>query len=68
MTYAIWSLCRVQRLLYLSEMTDDFGNMKVEVPKRVDGRTRDVLARCMATRGRSARTRARMRSRARKEA
>ena len=49
-------------------MTDDFGNIKVEVPKGVDGRTRDMLERCMATCGRAAGTRAKMRSRARKEA
>ena len=32
----------VQRSLYLNELTNNFGNMKVEVPERVDGRTRDV--------------------------
>ena len=50
----------VQRSLYLNELTDDFGNMKVEVPEGVDGRTRDVLERCMATCGRAAGTRAKM--------
>ena len=58
----------VQRSLCLNEVTDDFGNIKVEVPKGVDGRTRDILERCMATCGRAAGTRAKMRSRARKEA
>ena len=58
----------VQRSLCLNEVTDDFGNIKVEVPKGVDGRTRDMLERCMATCGRAAGTRAKMRSRARKEA
>ena len=58
----------VQRSLYLNEVTDDFGNIKVEVPKRVDERTRDMLERCMATCGRAAGTRTQMRSRARKEA
>ena len=57
----------VQRSLYLDELTDDFGNIKVEVPKGVDGRTGDELERCMATCGRAG-TRAEMRSRARKEA
>ena len=33
----------VQRSLYLNELTDDFGNFRVEVPKGVDSRTRDVL-------------------------
>ena len=58
----------VQRSLYLNERTNNFGNMKIEVPKGVDGRTRDMLERCTATCGRAAGTRAKMRSRARKEA
>ena len=57
----------VQRSLCLNEVTDDFGNIKVEVPEGVDGRTRDMLERCMATCGRAAGTRAKRRSRARKE-
>ena len=43
-----------QRSLYLNELTDDIGNRKLEVPRGVDGRTRDVLERCMATCGRAA--------------
>ena len=58
----------VQRSLCLNEVTDDFGDIRVNVPEGVDGRTRDVLERCMASRGRAAGTRAKMRSRARKEA
>ena len=58
----------VQRSLYLNELTDDFGNKRVEVPKGVDGRTRDVLERCMATCGWASGTSAKMRSRVRKEA
>ena len=58
----------VQRSLYLSEVTNDFENRKVEVPEGVDGQTRDTLERCMTTCGRAAGTRAKMRSRARKEA
>ena len=58
----------VQRSLYLNEVTNDFGNVKVQVPKVVDGRTRDMLERCMATCRKAAGTRAKMRSRARKEA
>ena len=50
----------VQRSLYLNEVTDDFGNMRVEVPKGVDRQTRDVLERCMATCGRAAGTRAKI--------
>ena len=49
-------------------MTNDFGSKKAEVPEGVDGRTRDMLERCMATCGKAARTGAKMRSRARKEA
>ena len=59
---------RVQRSLCLSGATNDFDNIKVEVPKEVDGQTRDMLERCMATCGKAAGTRAKMRSRARKEA
>ena len=58
----------VQRSLYLNEVTNDLENIKVEVPERVDGQTRDTLERCMTTCGRAAGTRAKMRSRARKEA
>ena len=52
----------VQRSLYLNEVTNNFGSMKVEVPKGVDGRTRDMLERCMAICGRAAGTRAKMRA------
>ena len=58
----------VQRSLYLKEMTNNFGDVKVEVPERVDSRTRDVLERCMTTCGRAAGMRAKKRSRVRKEA
>ena len=58
----------VQRSLYLNEVTNDFESIKAEVPDGVDGQTRDMLERCMATCGRAARTRAKKRSRARKEA
>ena len=57
----------VQRSLYLNEVTNNFDNMKIEVPERVDGRIRDILERCMASE-RAAGTRAKMRSRARTEA
>ena len=52
----------------MPEVTNDFGNRKVEVPRRVDGPTRNMLERCMATCGKAAGTTAKMRSRARKEA
>ena len=42
--------------------------MKVEVPKGVDGQIIDMLERKMATCGKAAGTRAKMRSRARNEA
>ena len=48
----------VQRSLYLNEVTNDFESINAEVPDGVDGQTRDMLERCMATCGRAARTRA----------
>ena len=56
-----------QRSLYLNAKTTNFSNMNTEVPQGVDGLTRDVLERCVSTCGRAG-TRAKMRSRARKEA
>ena len=58
----------VQRSLYLNQTTNNHENIKAEVPKVVDGRTRDMLERCVAPCRRAAGTRAKMRSRARKEA
>ena len=58
----------VQRSLYLNEVTNDYENFKAEDPDGVDGQTRDMLERCTTTCGRAAGTRAKMRSRARKEA
>ena len=58
----------MQRSLYLNEVTNDLENRKVEVLEGVDGQTRDTLERCTTTCGRAAGTRAKMRSRARKEA
>ena len=58
----------VQRSMYLNEVTNNFGSTTVEVQKGVAGRTRDMLERCVATCGKAAATRAKMRSRARKEA
>ena len=57
----------VQRSLYVNEVTDDSGNIKVEVPEGVGGRTGHMLERCVPTCGRAAGTRAQMRSRAQKE-
>ena len=51
----------VQGSLCLNEVTNDFGSTKVE------GRTRDMFERCMATSGKAAGARAKMRSRARKK-
>ena len=58
----------VQRSLHLNEMTNDFGNIQVEVPNGIDGRTRNVLEQCMTACGRAAGIEAKRRSRARKEA
>ena len=43
------------------ERTNDFDNMKVEVPKGVDGLTGDMLERCVVACGRAAGTKAKMR-------
>ena len=53
----------VQQSLYLNEATNGNAVMKTGVLE-----TRDVFKRCMTTCGRAAGTRAKMRSRARKEA
>ena len=66
--YNLTTVVCVQRSLYLNALTDDFGNIKVEVPEGVDGRTRDVLERCVTTCGKAAGIKAKRRSRARKEA
>ena len=58
----------VQRSLCPNGATNDFNSIKVEVPKGVDGQTRDMLERCMATCGKAAGTRAKKKSRPRKEA
>ena len=58
----------VQRSLFVNAVTTDSSSTKVAVPKGADGRTRDMLERCMAPCGRTAGTRAKMRPRARKEA
>ena len=59
----------VQRSLYHTEVTQRlWWQKKVEVSRGVDGRTRNMLERCMATCGKAAGTGAKMRSRARKEA
>ena len=57
----------VQRALCLNDVTNDSGSTQVEVPKGVDSRARDMLERCMATCGKAAGARDKMRSRARKE-
>ena len=57
--YNVTTMPCIQRSLYLNEMTEDFGNIIVEVPKGVDGGTRDVLERCMANCGKAAGIKAR---------
>ena len=66
--YNLTTMPCVQRSLYLTKMTDNFGHVQVEVPKGVDGRTRGVLEPCMTTCGKAAGMKAKRRSRARKEA
>ena len=57
----------VQRSFCLDDVTNDSSSTQIEVPKGVNSQTRDMLERCMATCGKAARARAKMRSRARKE-
>ena len=66
--YNLTTMPWVQRSLYLNEMTDNFGNIQVEVQEGVDGRTRDVLEQCMTTCGKAAGIKAKGKSRAQKEA
>ena len=58
----------VQRSLCLDEVANDSGSTQFEVPRGVDSQTRDMLVRCMATCGKATGAKAKMRSRARKEA
>ena len=58
----------VKRSLCLDEVNNDYKNTQVYVPSEVNSETRDMLERCMATCGKAAGPRAKMRSRARKEA
>ena len=66
--YNLTTMPWVQRSLYLNEMTNNFGNIQVEVQKGVDGRTGDVLEQCMTTCGKAAGIKAKGKSRAQKEA
>ena len=58
----------MQRLLFVDEVINDSSSAQVEFPKGVDSQTRDMLERCMATSRKATGARAKMRSRARKEA
>ena len=58
----------VQRSVCLDEVTNDSGTTQVEVQKGVDSQATKMLERCMATCGKAAGAKAKMRSRARKEA
>ena len=58
----------VKRSLSLDEVINDHNNIQVSVPSDVNSQTRDMLERCMATCGKAAGARGKMRSRARKEA
>ena len=66
--YNLATMPSVQRSLCLKEMTDNSASTRVKLPNRVDNQTRNLLERCMATCGKAAGARAKMRSRARKEA
>ena len=58
----------VQRSLCLDVLINDWSRTQDRVRKGVNSQTRDMLERCMATCGKAAGTRAKMRSRARREA
>ena len=58
----------MQRSLCLEEVTDDSSSTRVELSNGADNQTRDKLELCMATCGKAAAARAKIRSRARKEA
>ena len=58
----------VKRSLSLDEVSNDYSSIQVSLPSEVNSKTRDMLERCMATCGKAAGARAKMRSRARKEA
>ena len=58
----------MQQSLCLEEVTDDPTSTRVELPNGVDNQIRDMLERCMATCGKAAGAKAKIRSRARKEA
>ena len=57
----------MQRSLYHNEATNDNEILNTEVPDGIDGQVKDITERCMTTCGRAAGTRAKIRSRARKE-
>ena len=54
--YNLTTFLGVQRSLCLEEVIDDSSSTRVEFPKRVDNLTRDMLERCMATCGKSRRS------------
>ena len=58
----------VQRSLCLDEVTTDQVSIQIEVPRGVGSQTRDTLVHYVATCGKAAGAKAKMRSRARKEA
>ena len=66
--YNLTTKLGVQRSLCLEEVTDNSSSTRVELPSGVDNQTRDMLERCMSTCGKAAGARAKMKSRARKEA
>ena len=59
---------RVKRSLLLDEVINEYSNIQVSIPSEVNSQTRDMFELCMATCGKAAGSRAKMRSRARKEA
>ena len=66
--FNLTSIPGVQRSLCLEEVTDDSSSTRIELPNGVDNQTTNMLERCMATCGKAEGTRAKRKSRARKEA
>ena len=56
--YNLTTIPSVQRSLCVEEVTDDSSSTRVELQCGVDNQTRDMLERCMATRGKAAGARA----------
>ena len=57
----IYNLTTIPGVQRLEEVIDDSSSTRVELPNGVDNETRDMLERCVATCGKAAGARAKMR-------